>query len=181
MKYYKKITLKDGRECIIRNGTFEDGKAALDVFTLTHIETDYLMSYPDEITFTAEEEADYLKNKTESEKETELVAEVDGKIVGLGGIEQAGIHFKTCHRADFGVSIIKEYWGLGIGRALTKANIECAKSAGYDYMELEVVSDNTSAYKLYLSEGFKEYGRKPWGFKTRDNGYQELILMGKEL
>jgi len=30
------ITLKDGRTCILRNGTVEDGKAVLDNFILTH-------------------------------------------------------------------------------------------------------------------------------------------------
>lgn len=181
MEYCKKIALKDGRECILRNGTEADGQAALDVFLLTHKETDNLLSYPNEITFTAEEEGAFLKEKTESENEIEILAEVDGCIVGMGGIEQAGKHIKTRHRAGFGVSIIKEYWGLGIGRALTKACIECAEQAGYEQLELEVVADNTNAYALYCSEGFTEYGRKPRAFKSRYTGWQTLILMRMEL
>ena len=48
MEYRKTITLKDGRICILRNGTVEDGKAVLDNFILTHEQTDNLLSYPDE-------------------------------------------------------------------------------------------------------------------------------------
>ena len=48
MKYNKTITLKDGRKCLIRNGTDRDGQALLDVYILTHAQTDYLLSYPDE-------------------------------------------------------------------------------------------------------------------------------------
>ena len=53
MKYYKKITLKDGRECTLRNGEERDGEAVLANFILTHEQTDYLLSYPDESTMTA--------------------------------------------------------------------------------------------------------------------------------
>ena len=181
MQYNKKITLKDGRECVLRNGTEQDGQAALDVFILTHTQTDYLLTYPDEITFTAEEEAEYLKAKAESENEIEILAEVGGKTVGTAGIEQAGKHYKTRHRAEFGVSIDKAYWGLGIGRALTRACIECAEKAGYRQLELEAVAENAGAIALYKSEGFVEYGRKPRGFKSRYTGWQELVLMRMEL
>ena len=36
MKYSKTITLKDGRTCIIRNGTERDAEGALANFILTH-------------------------------------------------------------------------------------------------------------------------------------------------
>lgn len=54
MKYLKTIKLKDGRECTLRNGEKRDGEAALANFILTHEQTDYLLSYPDENTMTAE-------------------------------------------------------------------------------------------------------------------------------
>ena len=44
MEYLKKIKLKDGRECILRNGNERDGKAALENFILTHGQTDYLLT-----------------------------------------------------------------------------------------------------------------------------------------
>ena len=81
MQYNKTITLKDGRTCVLRNGTEEDGKAMLDVFVLTHAQTDYLLSYPNETTMTSEQEAQFLKEKTESPNEIELLAEVDGTVV----------------------------------------------------------------------------------------------------
>ena len=71
MKYYSTITLKDGRECTLRNGTAEDGAAVFENFNLTHGQTDYLLSYPDENSFTAEQEVEFLNKKTESENEIE--------------------------------------------------------------------------------------------------------------
>ena len=109
MKYEKTITLKDGRTCLLRNGTEQDGQAALDNFILTHQETDYLLSYPDEITYTAEEEGEYLKKKAESDNEIEILAIVDGRVVGTAGIEARSPREKLRHRCDFGVCITTRF------------------------------------------------------------------------
>ncbi len=181
MEYRKTIRLKDGRECCLRNGTERDGAALLEIFTRTHTETDYLLSYPEETETTAEKEAEYLKGKTESGNAIEILAEVGGKIVGTAGIEAVGEKGKVRHRADFGISVLKVCWGLGIGRALTEACIECAKRAGYAQLELAAVSENARALALYRSAGFVEYGRNPRGFRSRLTGWQELVLMRLEL
>ena len=97
--------------------------------------------------------------------------------MGTAGIERHGEKYKVKHRADFGISVLKEYWGLGIGRSLTKACIECAKTAGYKQLELSVVADNERAVSMYKKEGFVEYGRNPKGFNSRITGYQEVIDM----
>ncbi len=181
MEYSKIITLKDGRECCLRNCTEADGKAVLDFFLLTHEQTDFLLSYPDENSITGEQEAQYLKAKTESSDGIEILAEINGKIVGTAGIACIGAKEKTRHRAGFGVSVDRSYWGLGIGRALTEACIECARKAGYSQIELDVVGENKKAVALYQSEGFVEYGRNPRGFRSRMTGWQELVLMRLEL
>ena len=181
MEYRKTVVLKDGRECVLRNGTEQDGAALLDVFVKTHEQTDFLLTYPEESTHTVEQEAQYLKEKAESETGVELLAEVDGVAVGSAGIECVGQKEKTKHRAEFGISVDKAYWGLGIGRALTEACIECARKAGYAQIELEVVAGNEAALALYDRLGFVEYGRNPKGFRSRYAGWQELILMRLEL
>ena len=181
MKYQNTIQLKDGRECILRNGEEKDGAEALAVFTATHAQTEFLLTYPEEIRMSAEEEGAYLKGKEESLREVEIVAVVDQKIVGTAGIDEAGKQFKASHRADFGIAIDQAYWGLGIGKALTKACIDCARKAGYAQIELNVVAENKAAVRLYESAGFQEYGRNPRGFHTRGGGYQELNYMRLEL
>ena len=115
MNYYNTVTLKDGRSCTLRNGTAEDGQVLLDIFNLTHAQTDYLLSYPEESSYTARQEADFLKEKTDSADEIEVLAELEGKIVGSAGINCVGRREKTRHRAVFGISVDKACWGLGIG------------------------------------------------------------------
>lgn len=181
MKYEQKVMLKNGKEALIRNCTGADGSAVLDVFTLAHEQTDYLLSYPDEKSFNAEQEAGYLEEKMNSPDEIELAAIIDGKIAGIAGIGAVGRKYKVRHRADFGISVLKEYWGLGLGRILTKACIHCAREAGYQQLELNVVGENERAVSLYRSVGFQEFGRNPRGFNSRFSGYQELVYMLLEL
>lgn len=182
MEYRETVPLKDGRTCVLRNGTEADGEALLDIFVLTHGQTDYLLTYADECTMTAQDEAQYLKEKTESPREIEILAEVGGAIVGSAGIGCVDEKKeKVRHRAEFGISVDRAYWGLGIGRALTRACIACARDAGYAQLELDVVAENAAAIALYRSEGFVEWGRNPRGFRTREGDWQELVLMRLEL
>ena len=181
MRYHNAFTLKDGRQCVLRNATEADGQSVLACFIRTHEETDWLLTLPGEVRMTVEEEAKYLAEKAASDRSVELVAEVQGRLVGTAGFEAVGSQSKVKHRAEFGISVEREYWGLGVGRALTAACIECARAAGFFQLELEVVSENTRAIALYRRMGFAEYGLNPRGFRSSHTGWQELILMRLEL
>lgn len=181
MRYHKTIELRNGQKCCLRNGTENDGQAVLYNFNLTHSQTDYLCTYPDENNFDAAQESRFLKEKSESENEIELIAVVGGIVAGTAGIKAAGKQYKVRHRAELGISIAQGFWGLGIGRALTEACIESARAAGYSQLELAVVAENLRAVTLYKKLGFIEYGRNPRGFRSRISGFQELIYMRLEL
>lgn len=181
MRYNKTISLKNGKECCLRHGELSDAQAAVDNFNLTHGETDYLLSYPDENSLDAEKEGKFLEKKADSQNEIELLAVIDGQIAGIAGVEALGTKYKVRHRADFGISVAKEYWGLGVGRALMEACIDCARQAGYAQLELNAVAENARAIAMYEKAGFVEYGRNPKGFRSRLTGYQELVYMRLEL
>ena len=135
------------------------------------------MAYLDENCFDAEQASRSLQDKAKSANEIRIIALIDGKVVGGAGIEAVGNIYKLRHRAELGISILKEFWGLGLGKALTKACIQCAKEAGYKQLELNVVAENERAISLYRSLGFEEFGRNPRGFNSRSSGYQELLYM----
>lgn len=180
MLYHQTITLKDGRTCLLRNAEPEDTSAFIDYFVLAHSETDFLTTYPDESVLDPEDEKIFLQTKRDSESGIEICAFVDHKLVGSAGFDVIRSRDKLKHRAEFGISVIKDYWGLGIGQALTDACIKLAGEIGYLQLELEVVGDNESAIRLYEKCGFVEYGRNPRGFRTRDGRWQTLVLMRHE-
>ena len=181
MRYEQTVYLKNGAECQIRSAAESDAEDICSIFRLTHAQTDFLLSYPDECSLDAGQERQFLRQKENSENEIELCAVLGGRIVGIAGIQALGNQYKLRHRAEFGVSVAKDCWHLGIGRALLAACIDCACRAGYAQLELDVVSENVHALDLYKSMGFVEYGRNPRGFRSRSAGWQELVLMRREL
>mgnify|MGYP002744379263 FL=1 len=181
MRYAETVLLKGGVELLVRNAVASDARALRDIMQRTHAETDYLLSYPDEQGSDDEQEARALAEMERSDDEVELVAVVDRKIVGSAGVTAVGNRRKVGHRARFGISILTEHWGMGIGRVLMEASIDCARRVGYTQLELEVVADNERAVSLYRRAGFEEYGRNPRGYRSTAAGYQELVHMKLEL
>ena len=181
MRYVAMVALTGGVELLVRNAVASDARALRETMRRTHSETDYLLSYPDEQGTDEEREARLLGETERSCNEVELVAIIDGRIVGSAGVSAVRSRRKVAHRARFGISILKEYWGMGIGRVLMDASIDCARQAGYTQLELEVVADNERAVSLYRRAAFEEYGRNPRGYRSAAAGYQELVHMRLEL
>ena len=181
MRYAKTVLLRGGLELLVRNAVASDARALRETTQRTHAETNYLLSYPDEQSVDDEQEARSLAETERSCNEVELVAIIDGRIVGSAGVSAVRSRHKVAHRARFGISILKEYWGMGIGRALMDASIACARQAGYTQLELEVVADNERAVSLYRHAGFEGYGCNPRGYWSASAGYQELVYMRLEL
>lgn len=181
MRYAKTVLLTGGTELLVRNAVASDARALRDIMQRTHSETDYLLSYPDEQSVDDEQEARSLAETERSDNEVELVAVLGGRIVGSAGITAVGSRRKVVHRARFGISVLKDCWGMGIGRVFMEASIDCARRAGYAQLELEVVADNERAVSLYRRAGFEEYGRNPRGYWSSSAGFQELVHMRLEL
>jgi len=68
LQYEKEIILKDGAKCYLRGAGEADAVGVLRTFDLTHAETDYLLTYPEENSFTVQEKAKFLKARSESKK-----------------------------------------------------------------------------------------------------------------
>ena len=88
MKYEKTVTLKTGVPLQMRNGCETDAQAVYENFIQTHTETDYLLPYTDERSFDPDGDAACLKEKAESADEVELIALIDGKVVGTAAFKQ---------------------------------------------------------------------------------------------
>ncbi|WP_243143482.1 hypothetical protein [Pseudobutyrivibrio xylanivorans] len=63
---YRAIQLKDGRECILRNGEPEDALDFMKYFTDSHGETEFLTTYPDETEHNEQMVAAHLRGRKDS-------------------------------------------------------------------------------------------------------------------
>ena len=105
---------------------------------------------------------------------------VDGEVTGNCQIScQSGV--KVSHRATLAISVLQEYWGLGIGSALMGAMIETARSWGKEILELAYIQGNHRARRLYEKFGFQAVSERPNVFKCKDGSYQNEVYMQKYL
>ena len=79
------------------------------------------------------------------------------------------------------IALYQKYCGLGIGREMLKTVLTVAKQCGYEQAELEVVSTNTPAIRLYESLGFEIWGTQPHSVRYRDGSYADDHFMVKRL
>ena len=80
-----------------------------------------------------------------------------------------------------GISLLKEYWGCGLGSFLMQIAVEQAAANGFEQLELGVFEDNARAIALYEKFGFAKYGVNPRAFKLKDGTYRDEIIMVKML
>ena len=181
MNYNKTVLLPGGQSCIIRSAEAGDAESVLAHLIQTCGETPFLARSGDEIKLSAEEEAEFIAGKEASPVEILLCAFMDGVLAATCGVDQATPYRRYRHRAELGISVKKDFWGLGIGSALLEAGIDAAKKAGFSMLELEVNADNVRAIALYEKYGFQIYGTRPHSLKFEDGRFAASHLMMLEL
>lgn len=177
----KQITLKNGADCLLCSPEPADAAEMLGLLRKTAEETRFMLRYADEIVMTAENEEAFLRARIEDPRQTLIIARVGGKIRASAGIACAAPYDKYRHRAELGITVEKACWSLGIGSALLSEAISCARSAGFERLELEVAVDNVRAASLYLKHGFVVYGKRDRAARYRDGSYGCEYLMALPL
>lgn len=177
----REITLKDGRQCILKPNSSEYAEQMLEYLKKTPEETDFLLRYADEVKWTLEEEQKILDDFLENPYAIMMVAVVDGKVAGNAGVNGIGNQRKLWHRCSLAIALYKEYWGLGIGTAMLEYLTELARRVGWKQIDLEVVLGNDRALAAYKKCGFIETGVRHHAIRFDDGTLHDEILMYKEL
>lgn len=157
-----------------------DAQAMIDLMLGCYAETEFLTCTLEEFQVTVQDEINFIKRFEMSECECMISAFIDGKLVGNVSVRQVGGVKRVRHRATLGISVLRDYWGRGVGSMLMDAAIQTAQSAGYAQIELQTAADNDRAIRLYERFGFETYGRCPRALK-RESGYADEIEMVKFL
>lgn len=174
----KQIFLKDGTPCILRSPNLDDGQAILNQLKTVFGETENLTRDSDEVTLTLAEERAYLEAHLAHELDFNMLAFVDGRIAGNLAVRAVNNYRKMRHRAGLGLTVLKEFWHMGVGSTLMKEGIAQARENGFEQIELDVFADNERAVALYQRYGFEEWGRIKRAGRFRDGSYHDELLMG---
>jgi len=180
---FKRTILKNkkGQDIELRNAESSDATAFIEYLRITAGETPFLIREPEEICFTTEQEQEFLQNKINSDKELVLLAYTNGQFIGSCSLMCIGNNKRYAHRCNVAIAIYKEYFGNGTGKIMLETVLNVAKQIGYEQAELEVMTKNVNAIKLYEKLGFKKYGILPKNIKYKDGSYDNSYWMMKKL
>jgi putative acetyltransferase len=128
-----------------------------------------------QIPFTSE--AERAKRFAPSENDRLLVAELDGRVAGHGGL-----HLYTrrrAHVASFGMGVDTKYHGRGVGTALLAAIVDLADNwYNIRRIELQVYTDNDAAVRLYQRFGFEIEGTHR-SYAFREGAWADAYTMAR--
>jgi len=171
------VKLKDGKTLLVRNAVEADALELIRYFKKVTAETDFLVTKPEEVSMSVEQEKAIIRAHLEKENSIFLVAVLNERIVGslnfIGGGRK-----RTKHKGELGMSVLKDFWGLGIGSALLQSLLDWAKNSGIKKIQLEVMVDNEQAIGLYKKFRFKIEGKKEKAVFKNSN-YVDLLIMGR--
>ncbi|MBP2027176.1 RimJ/RimL family protein N-acetyltransferase [Acetoanaerobium pronyense] len=180
LHFLKEIILDDGSIVRIRRAEVRDAKNLLDYINKAGGESDFLTFGAGEFGRDVKGEEEFIKNISAQDNALFIVAERNGEIIGNAGIT-GGPRPRIRHTGEFGLSILKDYWGAGIGTAIVKVIIDWSRDSDiFRKINLRVRSDNEGAIHIYKKLGFKEEGLITREFYVNGKFY-DAIWMGMEI
>lgn len=119
-----------------------------------------------------------IKEDSESPRNLFLVCEVNDKIVGFSRCEGRSLK-RVAHKVEFGVCVLQEFWGYGIGKNLLKESIRWADDNDIKKITLNVLQANERAIMLYKNNGFEVEGVLKRDKLLSDGRYYDTVVMGR--
>ncbi len=172
----KKFQLDIG-ELTISSGRESEAQRLIEYVQQISRETDYLRFSPGEFDMSVDEEKQFLRNYNESENKIFVVARLDGEGVGTLNFESPQIK-RYSHRGETGISVVRKYWGHGIGSCLLEVMLDWTKDNNYKKIGLRVDASNKRAIELYKKYGFKIEGTLKRHRLMEDGEYRDEYYMG---
>lgn len=172
----KQIKLKNGETLVLTSPKIENAQEMADYYNTMITETRFVESDILDSKTTMESQEKWINQSLNDEKSLIVIAQIGGKIVGMGNINPKGTkRVRYRHVCLIGVSVLKQFWGLKIASAIINELINFAKKTGYEQIELDVVSTNEGAIHLYKKFGFVEEGHLTHAMKYTMEQLQILL------
>lgn len=174
------ILLKNNLQLTLRPARPEDAEQLLVFIEQIAGESENVTFGPGEFGMNVEEERTFLQQVATVPTSLYLVAEIAGEIAGTLTFS-AGKRPRVRHAGEFGVSVLRKYWNLGIGRHMLTYLISWARQTHIiRKLNLRVRVDNLAAIHLYEKAGFVHEGRISREFYLHDQ-FIDVYHMGLQI
>lgn len=161
----------------LRQAIPSDAANLIQAIRFLNNETPYLVVSPHALNMSVEameQEIDYIFNQP---NQFILLALNHNDIIGIATIvSEEEDCFK--HVGELGITIKKEFWGLGLGTAMIEEMIEsCLDSQIIKRIEINVQTRNNRAMNVYEQVGFTLEGIKRQAFLSENNDLIDVAVM----
>lgn len=154
MEYLCKSNLKDGRPVALREAYPPDAAALNQLIAQILHSSPYTLTTPAELDLSTDAQADRIYKFQKGKGALIILAECEGQLVGTLDFKN-NPKLRNKHSGEFGMGIIPEYRGLGLGKLLLQELLRWAKASELiEKVCLGVFAENTAAIQLYRNSGF---------------------------
>ena len=173
--------LKNGKTVNIRRTEISDAQALINIITQTDRETLFLARNPGEFDVTVEKEKGIIESVLNDCDSEWFIAEYEGKAVGQCAVNLVSRRQRYRHRAAVAFRILKDHCGLGIGGRMMEECLSWCREKRVRQVELDVVTANEPALRMYKGFGFEITGTTPRALCYPDGTYADEYKMVKFL
>lgn len=171
--------MSEALELTIREAIPEDAEQLLKVTRKIGEETEFLVMDEKGINLPEELLALQLADIYENTSNVLFVALLGDQIVGTASIK-SDKEKRIKHIGELGISILKEYWGMGLGSILMEELLAWVEAGQEIFrVELTVQEQNANAIHLYEKFGFKREALLERGARGDDGRFLNVLLMSK--
>ncbi|MBV9228847.1 MAG: GNAT family N-acetyltransferase [Chloroflexi bacterium] len=164
----------------LRHGEPGDAEQVLAFLNQVAGESENIAFGPGEFELGVEEERAFLQQAATSPTSLYVIAEIAGEIAGTLSFS-AGKRLRLQHAGEFGITVLRKYWNLGIGNRMLAYLIDWARQTGtIRKINLRVRVDNPPAIHLYEKYGFVREGRLTREFYLHGQFF-DVYMMGLQL
>ncbi|OTP10100.1 hypothetical protein A5844_001798 [Enterococcus sp. 10A9_DIV0425] len=165
----------------LREARPQDAQALLEMLQQTKKETDYILVDKAALQLSLDALATELQAINNSMSDLLFLAVLDQQIIGVVSVE-ATADKPSSLVGEIGISILKKYWGMGLGTLLFEEVILWTKvNDVLSALVLEVQERNQRAIHLYHKVGFQIVATNPYGAKSNAGEFLSTIKMKMEL
>jgi len=159
---------------IIEKASPRDAEEIISFLKQVGAETDNLTFGAEGLALSVDAEREYIAALENSADGIMLVARHGGKIIASASLSR--LPRRMSHRAEPGITILKEYWNLGIGTKLAAELIDYARGNGIERIDAQVRSDNQASLRLCEKLGFKKLCTYPGYLKINGQSIDAELL-----
>lgn len=152
-----------------------DAKKIIDYLNIVAGQSDNLTFGLNECELNEVQEMQIIQEMHHDNSSVMIVAKDGDDIVGIATLS-GNKQRRLKHRANIGISVLKEYWHQGIGSSLMAIIIGYALEHELEIIDLEVVTTNDAAIALYEKFGFEIIGTYE-NFMKIDDDYVDAYIM----